>query len=51
MQQFGTWFKEDRQGWQIEFDKLTYVDFKKLNIDKENLYQILKNLYEWNVIR
>lgn len=45
------WFTDDRLGWQIEFDKLSHVDFQRLNIDKDKLYDILQNLYEWRVIR
>lgn len=49
--QFGTWFTDERLGWQIEFDKLTKVDFDRLDIEQEKLYQVLEQLYEWRVIR
>lgn len=50
MSSFG-WFNDDRLGWQIEFEKLTHVDFQRLKMDKEQLYQVLEQLYEWRIIR
>jgi hypothetical protein len=45
------WFTDERQAWQVEFDKLNSVDFKELNIEKDKLENILEKLYEWRVIR
>jgi hypothetical protein len=45
------WFTDERQAWQVEFDKLTSVDFKNLDIEKDKLENILEKLYEWRVIR
>lgn len=45
------WTTDDRLAWQVEFDKLTKVDFDRLNIEKDKLYDILDKLYEWKVIR
>lgn len=45
------WFTDERLGWQIEFDKLTHVDFERLGIEKDKLYNTLEKLYEWRIIR
>lgn len=45
------WFDDKRQAWEIEFDNLTHVDFKRLGIEKDKLYDILQHLYEWRIIR
>lgn len=45
------WTTDNRLGWEIEFDKLTHVDFQRLKMDKEKLYEVLEQLYEWRVIR
>lgn len=49
--QFGTWFTEDKLGWKKEFEKLTYTDFQRLDIEEDKLYDILEQLYKWGVIR
>ncbi len=46
-----TWFTDDRLAWQVEFEKLTKVDFDRLGIEKDKLEDILQNLYDWRVIR
>lgn len=43
--------KDTRTPWIKEFEKLQYVDFEQLQIEKEKLYSILEKLYEWEVIR
>lgn len=45
------WFTDERLGWEVEFDKLSKVDFDRLGIEKDELYNILQQLYEWKVIR
>ncbi len=40
------WFTDKRLGWEIEFDKLTHVDFQRLDIEKDKLYDVLQKLYE-----
>jgi hypothetical protein len=37
--------------WVNEFEKLGHVDFERLDIDKDKLYNILETLYKWKVIR
>lgn len=45
------WWNDDRKSWEIEFDKLQYIDFERLNIEKDKLHNILQQLYEWRIIR
>lgn len=45
------WFTDDRLAWQVEFEKLTKVDFDRLGIEKDKLENILQHLYDWRVIR
>lgn len=47
----GFWWDDERLGWQIEFDKLNKIDFDRLEIEKDKLYDALEKLYEWKVIR
>jgi hypothetical protein len=51
MQQFGGWFTNTKPAWEENFEKLSYYDLKKLNMDKEKIHNILSQLYEWGVIR
>lgn len=43
--------QDTRPMWIQEFENLQYLDFERLDIEKEKLYQILEQLYEWKVIR
>lgn len=45
------WWNDERHAWEIELDKLSHIDFERLNIDKEKLHQILDQLYKWRIIR
>ncbi|GLI82340.1 hypothetical protein ANABIO32_00260 [Rossellomorea marisflavi] len=45
------WWTDDRKPWQKEFDSLTELDFKNLEIEKDKLEQILEELYNRGVIR
>ena len=44
-------FTDDRLAWQIEFEKLSKVDFDRLGIEKDKMYNALEKLYDWRVIR
>lgn len=45
------WTTDERVAWEIEFDKLTHIDFKELGIEKDKLQNALEKLYDWKVIR
>lgn len=43
---------QDRPAWELDFEeKLTPQDFEELGVEKDKLYHILQQLYEWKIIR
>lgn len=50
MGNFG-FFTDDRLAWQVEFEKLSKVDFDRLGVEKDKLYDVLEKLHDWRVIR
>lgn len=47
---FGGWFDFKDMKWEKGFEELSHSDFQKLGIEKDKLYSIMEQLYEWRVI-